>query len=148
MNAISLIVLRYTCIKQGGYVVASVFTKIISRELPAHIIYEDEMVIAFLDLNPVRPGHTIVIPKTEVDHIWDLPDVEYGHLMAVVQRLGGHLRTKLNTKRVVMVVQGFEVSHVHVHLIPSDTEFSLHDRTVATENLAQLAEELRLDAPE
>ena len=74
----------------------SIFTKIIKGEIPAHKIYEDDKVLAFLDIHPVRAGHTLVIPKTQVDHIDELEDDDYSHLMAVVKKLSLHLKKNID----------------------------------------------------
>jgi len=96
----------------------SIFTRIINGEIPAHTIYEDDRVIAFLDLHPKIEGHTLVIPKTQVDHIWDLSDDDYDYLWKVVKKLGIHIRNVIGSPRVGVSVEGFGVPHVHVHLIP------------------------------
>lgn len=96
----------------------SIFTKIINGEIPSHKIYEDDSVIAFLDVHPQNPGHTLVVPKVQVDHIWDLDGVTYRALWEVVRQLGAHIKTTLDSPRVGVVVEGFGVAHAHVHLIP------------------------------
>lgn len=96
----------------------SIFTKIIRGEIPCHKVYEDDQVIAFLDIHPQMEGHTLVVPKAEVDHIWELDDDDYHYLMKVTKRLGAHIRDILGAPRVGMVVEGFGVPHTHVHLIP------------------------------
>lgn len=96
----------------------SIFTKIIKGGIPGYTLYEDDEVIAILDVHPMNDGHTLVIPKQQVDQIWDLDDASYQHLMAVAKTLGARLRSVLQPARVGMVVEGFGVPHVHVHLIP------------------------------
>lgn len=96
----------------------SIFTRIIDGEIPCQKIYEDDKTIAFLDLHPINPGHTLVVPKKQIDQLWDLPDDEYLYLWGVVKKLGGHIKEIINCPRVGMVVEGFGVPHVHVHLIP------------------------------
>lgn len=96
----------------------SIFTKIIDGEIPAHKIYEDDRVLAFLDIHPQTEGHTLVVPKTPVDHLWDMEDGDYTYLMYIAKRIGGHIKGKLHVPRVGLVVEGFGVPHVHVHLIP------------------------------
>lgn len=96
----------------------TIFSKIIAGEIPCHRVYEDEHVLAFLDIHPQIEGHTLVVPKVEVDHIWDLPDDEYQHLMAITKRLGGHIKSAIGAPRVGVVVEGFGVPHAHIHLIP------------------------------
>ncbi len=99
---------------------ASIFTQIINRELPAQIIHEDDLVIAFLDIRPVSPGHTLVVPKKEVDQFQDLDKKTYQATMDVAHKVAKLLKKKLDTKRVGMVVYGFDVPHAHIHLIPMD----------------------------
>ena len=97
---------------------ASIFTKIINREIPAHIVAEDEDFIAFLDINPNAKGHTLCVPKKEVDKLLDLDDDTYVQLMQSAKKVGLGIRKSINCKRVGMSVVGLEVPHVHVHLIP------------------------------
>lgn len=96
----------------------SVFTRIINGEIPAYTIYEDDRVIAFLDRHPQNPGHTLVVPKSQIDHIWDMNDDEYSYLWGVVKKIGNHIREIIGSPRVGVVVEGFGVPHVHVHLVP------------------------------
>lgn len=97
----------------------SIFTRIIKGEIPSHKIYEDDRVIAFLDLHPTNPGHTLVVPKEQIDHLWELDDATYEYLWAVVKKLGTHIKEAIGAPRVGVVVEGFGVPHVHVHLIPA-----------------------------
>ncbi len=96
----------------------SIFTRIINGEIPCHKIYEDDRVIAFLDQHPQSPGHTLVVPKVQVDHIWDLSDEEYSYLWETAKKIGGHIRGVIASPRVGIVVEGFGVPHVHIHLVP------------------------------
>lgn len=96
----------------------SIFTKIINGEVPAYKIYEDDKVIAFLDLHPQIAGHTLVVPKKQVDHIWDLDDENYEYLWKVVKKIGNHMRKIIGSPRVGVSVEGFGVPHTHVHLVP------------------------------
>ncbi|MEI6353039.1 MAG: HIT family protein [Candidatus Nomurabacteria bacterium] len=108
---------------------SSIFTKIINREILADIIYEDSNFIAFLDVNPLHDGHTLVIPKKEIDYIFDLDDETYFSLMETSKKIAKiideRLKSKLNFKRVGIIVEGFGVPHVHVHLIPLTDSFDL-----------------------
>lgn len=97
---------------------SSIFTRIINGEIPAYKIYEDDQVIAFLDIFPLTEGHTLVIPKHQVDHIWDLNDDEYKYLWEVVKKIGSHIREVISPPRVGVVVEGFGVPHAHIHLVP------------------------------
>lgn len=96
----------------------SIFTQIINGQIPCHKVYEDNDVIAFLDVHPQLPGHTLVVPKKQIDHIWDLDDETYRNLWAIVKKLGGHMKVVLDTPRIGIAVEGFGVPHVHVHLLP------------------------------
>ncbi|HMQ96423.1 MAG TPA: HIT family protein [Candidatus Saccharibacteria bacterium] len=127
----------------------SIFTKIINGEVPCHKIYEDERTIAFLTIQPFAPAHTLVVPKKQVDQIWDLDDDEYQNLMQVARKIGLHLRTVSGKDRVGMVVKGFDVPHVHVHLVPihRGDGVSLDQNDLPLENdevLAAIAQEYRL----
>ena len=97
---------------------ASIFTKIINREIPGHIVAEDDNFIAFLDINPNAKGHTLCVPKKEVDKLFDLDDDSYAQLMQFAKKVGLGIRRSIDCKRVGMSVVGLEVPHVHVHLIP------------------------------
>ena len=96
----------------------SIFSKIISRELPAYIVAEDEQHIAFLDINPNAFGHTLCVPKKEVDKLFDLSELAYKELMLFSRRVALAIEQVVPCKRVGLSVVGLEVPHVHVHLIP------------------------------
>jgi histidine triad (HIT) family protein len=96
----------------------SIFSRIISRELPAYIVAEDEHHIAFLDINPNAVGHTLCVPKKEVDKLFDLDEESYMALMQFSRRVAAAVRQVVPCKRVGLTVIGLEVPHVHVHLIP------------------------------
>jgi histidine triad (HIT) family protein len=100
---------------------ATIFTKIINGEIPCYKIAEDDNFLAFLDINPNAKGHTLCIPKKEVDKLLDLDEDTYSDLMAFSRRVGLALQKTLVCKRVGMSVIGLEVPHVHVHLIPLTT---------------------------
>ncbi len=107
---------------------ASIFSRIIAKELPGHFVWEDEQAVAIMTIQPVRPGHLLVIPKQEVDHWDDLPEALSAHLMTVSQKLAKTLKTVYQCQRVSLQVVGLEVPHVHFHLVPldsmSDADFS------------------------
>lgn len=107
----------------------SIFTKIIRREIPAHIIYEDAQTIAFLDIHPVTHGHTLVIPKKQVEFVWDLDAADYQALMSAAQKVALHLREVLQVPYVGEKVVGVDVPHAHVHLLPFRDDAELR-RTV------------------
>ncbi|NNK20852.1 MAG: HIT family protein [Flavobacteriaceae bacterium] len=96
----------------------SIFTKIISGEIPSYKITEDENYFAFLDINPNAVGHTLCVPKKEVDRLFDLDEETYAGLMNFARKIGIALEAAIPCKRVGMTVIGLEVPHVHVHLIP------------------------------
>lgn len=98
---------------------SSIFTKIISGEVPSYKIYEDEKTYAFLDINPETKGHTLVIPKNEVNKIYELPDEDYEALMRTVKKLSQHME-KVFGARTLWKVVGTDVPHAHVHLMPLD----------------------------
>ena len=96
----------------------SIFTKIIKGEIPCHKVYEDDRVVAFLDIHPINEGHTLVVPKKQVDHLWDLDDDDYHYLWSVAKHIAEHIQQTLRPPRVGVIVEGFGVPHVHIHLIP------------------------------
>ncbi|WP_163558004.1 HIT family protein [Halomonas sp. NO4] len=98
----------------------SVFSRIIQGELPGNFVWEDELCVAIMTLNPMKPGHLLVIPREEVDHWDDLPPVLASHLMAVSQRLAKAQKRAFPCARVGLLVVGLEVAHVHLHLVPLD----------------------------
>ena len=127
----------------------SLFTKIIEGEIPAHKIYEDDRVIAILDTHPIMDGHTLVIPKVQIDHIWDMSDEDYRYLFEVVRKLGLHIRSVIGSPRVGEVVEGFGVPHAHVHLIPIYVSHDLkkpQDYSIEPDHnaLAAMAERLKI----
>ncbi|MGZ3650661.1 MAG: HIT family protein [Bdellovibrionota bacterium] len=97
---------------------ASIFTKILRGELPSYKVYEDEHCFAFLTIDPIQPGHTLVVPKTEIDHFADVNDAEYQAVFRAAKPLSRAIKTASGCKRVGMAVVGLEVPHFHLHLIP------------------------------
>ena len=125
----------------------SLFTKIINGEIPSHKIYEDDQTLAFLDIYPSMPGHTLVVPKQQIETIWDLEDSDYAALLATVQKVARHLRKQLPQQYVGVKVVGVDVPHAHVHLVPFDTaeEYARPNDMTADpdhELLAEMAEKL------
>lgn len=100
---------------------SSIFTKIIAGEIPSYKVYEDEKTIAFLTIKPQTKGHTLVVPKVEVDHWDDVPEEYFGHMWRTAQFVAKELKEKLGCARVGILVAGFEVPHAHIHLIPSES---------------------------
>jgi histidine triad (HIT) family protein len=99
----------------------SVFTKIIKGEIPSYKIYEDDLTLAFLDIHPKQPGHTLVVPKKQIEFVWDLDDEDYKALMLAVKKVAQHLRTVFARHYVGMLVVGNDVPHAHVHVYPFST---------------------------
>jgi histidine triad (HIT) family protein len=124
----------------------SIFTKIINGEIPCHKIAETEDFFAFLDVFPCAPGHTLVVPKKEVDYLFDLSDELYAGLMAFAKSLEPAIRKAVPCKRVGVAVIGLEVPHAHVHLIPMN---SLNDMNfnskikIAQEELTEIADKIK-----
>ncbi len=132
---------------------ATVFTKIIQGELPGRMIYEDELAAAFLTIEPVGPGHTLVVPKAEIDHWLDLPQETAQHLFSLAQKIGQAIKVAFDPPRVGMMIAGFEVAHTHLHVFPAASleDFSPqainHDASIqelddAAQKLRQAFEEL------
>jgi histidine triad (HIT) family protein len=99
----------------------SIFTKIVKGEIPSHKVYEDPLTLAFLDIHPVQPGHTLIIPKKQVEFVWDLPEEDYLAVMSTVYKVAQRIREVLGVKYVGEIIEGVEVPHAHVKLIPFDT---------------------------
>lgn len=98
----------------------SIFTKIINGEIPCYKIYEDDLTLAFLDIHPKQFGHTLVVPKVQIESVWDLPPVHYDALMGTVTKVASHLRQVTGKKFVGSKIIGTDVPHAHVHLFPFD----------------------------
>lgn len=125
---------------------ASIFTKIINGEIPCHKIAETEDFFAFLDVFPCAPGHTLVIPKKEVDYLFDLSDELYLGLMAFVKSLEPAIRKAVPCKRVGVAVIGLEVPHAHVHLIPMNSMNDMNFNSkikISQEELAEIAVKIK-----
>jgi len=124
----------------------SIFTRIIEREIPAHILREDDDYLAFLDVRPIREGHSLVIPKREIDDVFELPESLLGGLLPFARPVAHAIQQVTQATRVGMAVVGLEVPHAHVHLVPID---GLHDldfrraRPAEDEQLAAMAERIR-----
>jgi len=96
----------------------SIFTRIINREIPAHIVWENEKYIAILDIKPLNPGHTLLIPKDEANYIFDMSDEAYADLFLTAKKLSSPIKKATQAQRIGLIVEGFGVDHVHIHLIP------------------------------
>ena len=126
---------------------ATIFSRIVAGEIPCHKIAENEEFFAFLDINPVAVGHTLVIPKREVDYIFDLEDGMLGRMMTFAKRVAKAQEAAIECKRVGIAVMGLEVPHAHIHLIPitkeSDMYFGGKKLAVSQEELAEIAAKIR-----
>jgi histidine triad (HIT) family protein len=118
---------------------ATVFTMIINREIPGRFVYEDDDVVAFLTIEPMTPGHTLVVPRTEVDNWQDLDPELFGKVMSVSQLIGKAVTTAFDADRAGVIIAGLEVPHLHVHVFParnlSDFGFANVDRNPSPESL-------------
>ena len=125
----------------------SIFTKIIDREIPGHIVAENDQAIAFLDIRPLVKGHTLVVPKREVDYYFDLDATLYADLNEFARRVAIGLKQAIPCERIATAVIGLEVPHTHIHLLPihtmDDTNFSRPKLQLPDEEMAQIAEQIR-----
>lgn len=125
---------------------ASLFTRIINGEIPCHKISEDENYLAFLDIRPINPGHTLVIPKKEIDYLFDVDDDLLGGMMVFAKKIAQAIEKEVECKRIGVMVAGLEVPHAHIHLIPifgiPDLNFA-NAKPADNDALAQLAEKIR-----
>jgi histidine triad (HIT) family protein len=126
---------------------ASIFTRIINREIPGYIVAEDEHYIAFLDINPLVVGHTLVVPKKEVDFIFDLDDDTLAGLNLFAKKVAQAIRKSISCKRVGVAVIGLEVPHTHIHLVPmnsmGDLNFTRVKLNPTKDELAEAAEKIK-----
>jgi histidine triad (HIT) family protein len=126
---------------------ASIFTRIINGEIPSHKIAEDENYYAFLDINPLKKGHTLVIPKVEVDYLFDLDDETLAGMTVFAKKVARAIDKAIECKRVGMVVLGMEVPHAHIHLIPLnkeiDASFTQPKLKLPEEEFKEIAEKIR-----
>ncbi len=129
----------------------SVFSMIISRDLPGHFVWEDDDCAAILSINPIQTGHALVIPRTEIDHWLDVPPELAAHLMTVAQKVGTAQMAVFEPPRVGLIIAGHEVPHTHLHVIPmfsvGDLSFANAEASVPSEELARAAELLRSHLP-
>lgn len=122
---------------------ASIFTRIVKREIPAHIVAEDERCLAFLDINPLAKWHTLVIPKAEIDYYFDLDDELLSALTIFSKKVAHAIKQEIPCLRVGVCVVGLEIPHAHVHLIPlnsmGDINFSKPKLKLSQEEMASIA---------
>lgn len=110
---------------------ASIFTRIIQGEIPGTFVWRDDKAVAFLSINPISRGHTLVVPIEEVEHWIDLPDGLASHLMTLSTRLGRAVQAAFNPVKVGLVIAGYEVPHTHLHVIPTWSMADLDFRNAA-----------------
>ena len=127
---------------------ASIFTRIIRGEIPCYKVAEDDKYFAFLDINPLAKGHTLVIPKTEVDYLFGLDDETLSGLTLFAKRIAQKIKDYTHCKKVAMVVLGLEVPHAHIHLIPmnseADVDFRREKLKLSEEEFKTIARSIRL----
>ncbi len=99
----------------------SIFSKIVRGEIACHKVYEDELTMAFLDIHPVQPGHTLVIPKKQFEFVWDMDEVTFQAVMATTRKVAQRLKEVIGTPYIGEEVVGVDVPHAHIHLIPFST---------------------------
>ncbi len=118
----------------------SIFTKIVKGEIPCNKIYEDDLTLAFLDIHPVQPGHTLVIPKKQIEYVWYMDDENYHAVMATSKKVAQRLKEVMDKPYIGAEVVGVDVPHAHVHLIPFSTsqEFRRIPDMQAEPNFAEL----------
>ena len=125
----------------------TLFTKIIKGEIPCHKILEDERFFAFLDLKPIHAGHTLVIPKKEIDYIFDIDDESLGGLVIFAKKVAQAIKKAVPCRKIGVMVYGLEVPHAHIHLVPVQGvpgEFSfVHAKKASQEELALTAKKIR-----
>lgn len=127
----------------------TLFTRIIEGELPGRFVHRDDVAVAFLTIAPICPGHTLVVPRLEVDHWVDMPDDVAAHCMVVAKRIGAAQMRAFDAERVALVVAGLEVPHTHLHVLPirseSDIDFRKANADVDPAELDDVANRLRTE---
>lgn len=126
---------------------AGIFARIIEGQIPSRMVWEDDQCVAFLDVRPIAPGHTLVVPRAEIDHWTDLPPSVATHLMQVAHAVGRAQQQVFSPSRIGLMIAGFEVPHTHVHVIPinsmDDLDFANADLNPDQEGLDRHMNELR-----
>ena len=126
---------------------ASIFSRIIAGEIPCYKVAEDDNNFAFLDINPLTKGHTLVVPKHEVDYIFDMDDEALQKMVVFAKRVATKIKAATGCKKVAMVVLGLEVPHAHIHLIPmnseKDVDFRKEKLKLTPEEFTEIAKSLR-----
>jgi histidine triad (HIT) family protein len=127
----------------------SIFTRIIDGDLPGRFVWRDDVCVAFLSINPLRPGHTLVVPRAEVDHWIDLDPAVNEHLMRVAQEIGAAQQAAFSPLRIGLIIAGLEVPHVHLHVVPidgmQDLDFASADPSPDSDALDRAAATLRAE---
>ena len=122
---------------------SSIFSKIVRNEITSYKVYENENFLAFLDINPLKKGHTLVIPKIEVDYIFDLESKEYQELWNFAKLVANGMKRVIKCERISIVVMGLEVPHAHIHLIPldnmQDIDFSQPKLNLSSDQMNKIA---------
>ena len=125
---------------------ASIFSKIVAGEIPAYKVFEDEVCLAFLDVNPLVEGHVLVIPKKETDYIFDMAPEEYARLWSVAKKVAPAIEKVIACKRIGVAVVGLEVPHAHIHLVPlqdvADLNFKKERAKVSPERMQDIATQI------
>ena len=123
-----------------------IFCKIIDKEIPAHIVWENERFLAFLDVRPVNPGHLLIIPKEHIESVFDLPSNLYNELFETAKALSTPLQQAMSSVKIGIAIEGFGVPHTHLHLVPINhgNELDPHRATpMADDELAKIAERVK-----
>ena len=128
---------------------ATIFSRIIAGEIPSYKIAEDERYYAFLDINPLTKGHTLVVPKQETDYLFDLDDETLSGMICFAKRVAANIKANIECARVAVVVLGLEVPHAHIHLIPiqseKDVDFHREKLHLTPEEFVEIAEKIRIE---
>jgi histidine triad (HIT) family protein len=125
---------------------ATIFTRIINGEIPCYKVAEDDRYIAILDINPLKAGHTLIVPKREIDYIFDIDDKTISGMIIFAKKIALAIKMVVDCKRIGVVVVGLEVPHAHIHLIPmnceADISFSKPREKLSTEEFSDLAQKI------
>lgn len=128
----------------------SVFTKIINGEIPGEIVYQDDQCAVLMTIEPFTPGHCLVVPREQTDHLWDIDDERYHHLMSIAKRVALAMRQAYDYPRIGQIVEGFGVPHAHIHLVgltngleATITDHIAHKRMATPEELKTEADKIR-----
>ena len=127
----------------------SIFTKIIKGEIPCYKIAEDDRFIAFLDVFPIKKGHTLVVPKVQIDYLFDLDDSLLSDLMIFAKKVSQKMQRAISCERIGIAVIGLEVPHAHIHLVPLDTvgdiDFSQPKLQLSAKEMTEIADSIRIN---